>query len=186
MLQLTRRADYGLRLMLEVATRRNGSVTTAAVAQRQQIPYEFLRKVVQILVSRGLLISERGAGGGLTLPYSPEAISALDIVAAFESPALNRCTVDPARCDRRDVCAAFPIWVEAQRQVERVLGEARLSDLVERQRTLESVGRDAKRTGTEGRHGDRRSAVRSAPALEPGSISAQRERSGIGGAQHVP
>jgi Rrf2 family protein len=138
MLQLTRRADYGLRLMLEVAARRNGSVTTAAVAQRQQIPYECLRKVVQTLVSRGLLLSERGAGGGVTLAYPPEAISVLDIVAAFESPALNRCTVDPARCDRRDVCAAFPVWVEAQREVERVLAGTRLVDLVDKQRRLES------------------------------------------------
>ncbi len=138
MLQLTRKADYGLRLMLELAAQSDGSLTVADVSQRQQIPYEFLRKVAQTLVSQGLLVSERGARGGLALARPAEKITVLDIVRAFESPALNRCTVDPPRCDRRDVCAAYPVWVEAQNEVERVLGGARLSSLVDRQEVLDA------------------------------------------------
>lgn len=141
MLQLTRKADYGLRLMLEVALHSDGAMTTAEAARRQRIPYQFLRKVGQTLVCRGLLASERGGGGGLTLARPAERISLLDIVRAFESPALNRCTVDPPRCDRRDVCVVYPVWVEAQYEVERVLGGSRLSDMVERQAAWERASR---------------------------------------------
>ena len=134
MLQLTRKADYGLRLMIEVGACANGPTSTAAVARRQQIPYPFLRKVVKTLVASGLLTSERGLHGGLSLGRPAADISMLDIIRAFDSLALNRCTVDPPLCDRRALCPAFPVWAEAQKQVEGTLGRARISDLVQWQR----------------------------------------------------
>lgn len=140
MLQLTRKADYGLRLMLEVGGSPNGTTTTAEAAQRQQIPYEFLRKVAQTLVSQGLLVSERGVRGGFTLARPAEAISVVDVVRAFGSPALNLCCTDPPRCDRRDICAVHHVWVEAQIEMERVLGGSLLSSLINRQAMLDRRG----------------------------------------------
>ena len=147
MFQLTRKADYGLRLMLEVGGSPGGATTTAEVVQRQQIPYEFLRKVAQTLVSHGLLVSERGVRGGFTLARPAETTSVLDIVRAFESPALNLCCVEPPRCDRRDICAVYPVWVEAQIEVERALSNASLSSLIKRQAMLDrrGAGRQATR-----------------------------------------
>ena len=129
MLGLTRKADYGLRLMLEVASAQRGVVRTAHVARRQQIPYQFLRKVAQTLVASGLLASERGPRGGLSLARPAQDISVLDIVGTFDAPALNRCTMAPPTCDRRDCCAVFPVWARAQAQVERILSGALLSQL---------------------------------------------------------
>jgi Rrf2 family protein len=154
MLHLTRKADYGLRLMLDVGGSPSGTTTTAEAAQRQQTPYEFLRKVAQTLVSRGLLVSERGVHGGLTLARPAETISVLDIVHAFESTALNLCCTDPPRCDRRDICAVYPVWVDAQTEVERVLGGCRLSSLIDRQARLDR----------------RRSAHRAAHQADPGEM----------------
>ncbi len=146
MLQLTRKADYGLRLMLEVGARTDGFIATVEVARRQGIPHEFLRKVAQTLVP-GLLASERGIRGGLALARPAEEITVLDIVRALDSPALNRCTTAPPRCDRRDVCAVYPVWVEAQKEVDRVLGSVRLSSLIGRQAMLDrrGAGRQATR-----------------------------------------
>lgn len=136
MLQLSRKTDYGLRLLLEVAAHTEGPISTAEAASRQQMPYEFLRKVAQTLVSQGLLASERGVRGGLSLARPAETITVLEIVRAFQSPSLNLCTIDPPRCDRRDICAMYPVWVEAQSEVERVLSGTRLSSLIGRQATL--------------------------------------------------
>ncbi|KKM69218.1 hypothetical protein LCGC14_1453060 [marine sediment metagenome] len=147
MLQLTRKADYGLRLMLEVGGSPSGTTTTAEAAQRQQIPYEFLRKVAQTLVSHGLLVSERGVRGGFTLARPAETISVWDIIRAFEPAALNLCCVDPPRCDRRDTCAVYPVWVEAQIAMDRVLAGCQLSSLIDRQAMLDRrrAGRQATR-----------------------------------------
>jgi Rrf2 family protein len=138
MLQLSREADYALCLMLEVGAHTEGAITTAEVARRQQIPYEFLRRyVAQTLVRQGLLVSVRGVGGGLTLARPAEKITVLDIVRAFDPLALNRCTADPPRCDCRELCPVYPVWAEAQYEVERVLGGTRLSSLIGRQVRLD-------------------------------------------------
>ena len=136
MLQLTRKTDYGIRLMLEVGTHGNGGMSTAEVARRQEIPYQFLRKVARTLANSGLLVSERGGKGGLTLARAPEDISVLDILRALGLPPINDCSVDPDNCPRREICAVFPVWFEAQREIERVLGAARLSKLVRAHRAL--------------------------------------------------
>ena len=60
MLQITRKADYAVRLMVEVAAHSGESVTTAEIAESQAMPYQFLRKVAQVLSAKGLLASERG------------------------------------------------------------------------------------------------------------------------------
>jgi Rrf2 family protein len=137
MLQLTRKADYGLRLLIEVAAHTQATVRTADVARRQQMPYQFLRKVVQTLVASGLLLSERGGQGGLSLPRPAETISMWDVVSAFGSPSLNRCTSDPPRCDRRDQCPVYSVWLQAQKEVERVLGAVSVADMVRRQAALD-------------------------------------------------
>lgn len=141
MFQLNRKADYGLRLMVEVGAHLQGTIGTAEIARRQQIPYHFLRKVVQVLVSHGLLASERGAGGGLTLARPAETITMLEIVRAFNGGGLSRCAIDPDYCDRRDRCAVYPVLLDAQQELERTLGGTPLSALIQRQQALERAGR---------------------------------------------
>jgi DNA-binding IscR family transcriptional regulator len=96
------------------------------------------------------VISERGGRGGLYLSRPPEEITVLDIVNAVGIPALNRCTVEPSRCDRRDSCAVYRVWVEAQTAVERVLGRTRLSEVIERQAALTRAGRGGSLAGATG------------------------------------
>jgi Rrf2 family protein len=158
MFQLTRKADYGIRLMVEVAGRSGASTVTKEIAARQDIPYQFLRKVAQTLVTKGLLSSARGAKGGLSLARPAESITALDIVAAFDLPYLNRCISDPTQCPRRDVCAVYPVWVEAQKAVEQVLGGVRLSDMVRRQEIL--IGNGLVALSSHGHMGHRKRATK--------------------------
>ena len=64
------------------------------------------------------------------------SVTMLDIVESLETVALNDCTFDPPRCDRRDRCAVFPVWVRLQTLVEGLLGSITLSELVEKQANL--------------------------------------------------
>ena len=136
MLQITKKADYAVRLMLEVALHSGGAITTAEIAERQDIPYQFLRKVALAMASRGLLVSERGGKGGLTLARPAEDISVLDVLRALDLPPINDCAIDPHNCSRREACAVFPVWFEAQRELERVFGGMPLSKLVRAHRAI--------------------------------------------------
>ena len=130
MLQLTRKADYGLRLMLEAAAAGDAFVTTRTVSRGQKIPYPFLRQAATVLASKGLLTTSRGPHGGVRLVQPAGGISLLDIANAFGGVALNACTAVPQSCARTNVCPAFPAWVEAQAAVERALAGTSLESLV--------------------------------------------------------
>lgn len=136
MFELTKKADYALRLMVEIAASKQSSLTTLEVARREDIPYEFLRKVAQELVAAGLLASSRGSHGGLALAHPAETISLLEIVRAVDEPAVSRCVIDPASCTRRNRCVIYPVWRRLQREVEGAMEAVLLSELAGRHRSV--------------------------------------------------
>ena len=136
MLELTKKADYALRLMVEIAASTESSLTTSEVARREEIPFQFLRKVAQELVAAGLLVGSRGSHGGLSLSHPAETISLLEIVRAVDEPAISRCVIDPAACTRRNRCVIYPVWRRLQREMERAMEAVLLSDLAERHRVV--------------------------------------------------
>lgn len=132
-MQLTRSADYAVRAMLDIADQNNlgpGRARTHKIAQRQDIPPALLAKLVPLLVRAGLLDSQRGARGGLSLARPASEISLLEIVEAIEGPiSLNRCTVANAQCDKIEHCTVYPIWQKAQDQLVGLLQSTSLADL---------------------------------------------------------
>lgn len=136
MLELTKKADYAIRLMVEIAASTESSLTTSEVASREEIPYQFLRKVAHDLVAADLLTSTRGSHGGLSLAHPAQTISLLEIVRAVDEPAVSKCITDPASCKRRSRCVIYPVWRRLQRELESAMETVLLSDLAERHREV--------------------------------------------------
>ena len=76
--------DYGLRVLMRLADQPDEPMTTAAIAEQFQIPYNHLAKVVQDLVRGGFVMSRRGAGGGIRLARAAETISLGEVVRCLE------------------------------------------------------------------------------------------------------
>jgi Rrf2 family protein len=130
---LSRRADYGMRAMMDIAARAPERVVVAEVARRQAIPPSFLAKIIPALARAGLVRTTLGAGGGITLARPPEEISLLHIIEAIDGPfALNLCSIDPKQCQHYSTCSACEVWGKAQAQLNRTLARTRLADLVKR------------------------------------------------------
>lgn len=132
-MQITRSADYAVRAMVDIADKTSAEevrARTHMVAQRQDIPPALLAKLVPLLVRAGLLDSQRGARGGLSLARPSSEISMLEIVEAIEGPiAVNRCTATPVQCDKVDHCAIHPVWQQAQDYLVHLLKTTSLADL---------------------------------------------------------
>ena len=81
---ISRSSEYAIRALTFLATESDGRHHLARdMAERLGIPAPFLGKVLQPLVLRGLLTSQRGRGGGFRLAKAPEAITLLAIVQAL-------------------------------------------------------------------------------------------------------
>ena len=115
-MQISRRADYGVRVILDLATNsQNGRTSTHEIAARQSIPNPFLAKIISQLSLAGLVITFRGAGGGVSLSRPSSEISLLNVIEALEGPiALNRCLIEPDQCPQNDHCPVHGIWAKAQ------------------------------------------------------------------------
>ncbi len=107
---ITREADYAIRVVLYLARRADDekTISTAELSDEMEIPYRFLRKIVRRMVDAGLVLSQRGKGGGVSLAVPAAGISLLDVLHAIDpkSVMLNACLEEDPNCDRLSVCPA--------------------------------------------------------------------------------
>ena len=131
-MEITRRTDYGIRLMLALAEAGGGPVSVRELADRQTVPYAFARGIQRDLVAAGLARTKRGKSGGLFLARSASEITLLDVIEAVEGPiALNICTADPEWCQRMGACSVHQVWRGADALVKEYFGSKSLAGLVE-------------------------------------------------------
>jgi Rrf2 family protein len=129
-MQLTRAADYAVRVMVELSAMTPAArASLAELADQVQVPAAFLSKVLQQLAKGGLVTSRRGKGGGFELARGMASISLLDVLQAMDSePTLNICLTANG-CDRSPACAAHAVWLEAQERMREVLAAASIERL---------------------------------------------------------
>jgi Rrf2 family protein len=132
-MEISRRTDYGIRVILDLATLPGEERTsTQDIADRQNIPSPFLAKIVSQLSLAGLVTTYRGAGGGVALARPPSEINLLQVIEALEGPIrLNRCSNQPEACPRNERCSVHDIWVQAQDSLISLLQGKTFDELVE-------------------------------------------------------
>ncbi len=128
---LTRKADYAIRMMADLAQLSDSQwVDVGVIAQRQDVTRPFMAKIASQATVAGLLTTQRGKGGGLALSQSSDKITLMQILEAMDGPiVLNQCTFEPSRCPRSNQCAVHPIWEKAQQQLDELLSNTFLSEV---------------------------------------------------------
>lgn len=129
-MKLTRETDYAMRAVLQLTCATEMTLTAEDLSVRSGVPREFMKKILTRLVRTGIVRSERGSCGGVTLARSPEELTILEILVAIEGPLrLNRCLEAPPACPHVGSCAMQAVWVRAQRAVEEILSGATFADM---------------------------------------------------------
>jgi Rrf2 family protein len=130
-MQLTRAADYAVRVMVHLAALPAGTrANREALAEAAQVPSQFMGKVLQSLTRAQLILSYRGAQGGFELARPSARINMLEVIEAIEGPiCLNVCLAGDEACGRRWWCGAHDVWRDAQASLVAVLRNAPLDRL---------------------------------------------------------
>lgn len=130
-MQLTRAADYGVRVMVHLAGLPRGTrVSLPELAAVAEAPVSFLSKVLQALTHVDLIQSRRGQAGGFALTSRGRLASMRQVIEAVDGPIrLNTCLIPGRTCGRKAWCPAHPVWVKAQEAMLAVLEDARIADL---------------------------------------------------------
>jgi len=130
-MQLTRAADYAVRVMIHLATVTHGERNSLpAISAATGAPDSFLSKVLQTLTRARLISSRRGPAGGFEISERGRQASMRDVIEAVDGPmCLNVCLSEVRSCPRKGWCPAHPVWVNAQGAMLEVLSRAMIADL---------------------------------------------------------
>jgi Rrf2 family protein len=85
--------EYALRAVCHLAARAPAAQTTDQIAAATRVPKPYLSKVLQALSRKGVVHSQRGIGGGMTLVKTPATLTILEVVSAVEP--INRIKTCP-------------------------------------------------------------------------------------------
>ena len=99
---LNQATDYALRMSLFLSKKGSNDIVDAAtICEEELIPKRFLFKIARNLTKAGIVKSVRGKDGGFMLVRRPEDITIYDIIEAIEeSIPLNKCLIDPNKCNK--------------------------------------------------------------------------------------
>ncbi|RNA64901.1 Rrf2 family transcriptional regulator [Prosthecochloris sp. ZM_2] len=102
---LTKHTDYAIRALLTLAGHPDDYLSARRIAEEQQIPYQFLRGLLQELARAGFVSSREGAGGGVKLEKAPESISVREVIELFQGRVeLSECMFRKQLCANRSNC----------------------------------------------------------------------------------
>ena len=130
------RGDYGLRALVFLASRRDPKepVQIHAIAERQQIPEDYLRQLLVNLRLAGLVRSVRGPHGGYLLAKAPSQITMGEVIEVLEGPPermhCSHVAEGKPRCALLAGCNIRAGWTAAVEAMAKVLHGTTLADLV--------------------------------------------------------
>jgi Rrf2 family protein len=128
-MQLTRAADYAVRVMIQLAALPNHArVSLPMLAQATGAPESFLSKVLQSLARGEFITSQRGQSGGFSITPRGRQASMRAVIEAIDGEiCLNVCLMHGRSCPRKARCPAHPVWARAQEAMLEVLSSASIA-----------------------------------------------------------
>lgn len=139
-MRLTMFTDFGLRVLLVLASRRDSLVTNPEISAAFGISDTHLMKVAQALARLGWVETIRGRSGGMRLAVDPERLSLRRIVETLESDfALVECFGADNRCVLTGGCGVERALAEALRKFYAELERHSLADLARRSPALKKL-----------------------------------------------
>jgi len=124
---------YGLRALIEIG-KNQGPVLQKKIAEKQEIPLNYLDSIITGLKNAGLIINQGGKGSGYILARKPEEISVYHIYRAF-SPELQlvNCFCETNECHRSLMCPAKDVWFEMNARIKEFMESRTLKEMIEYQ-----------------------------------------------------
>ncbi len=132
--------DYCLKALILLAERfpSGQPQRVEEIAAAQNIPENYLRRLLLELKRGGLVASQKGPNGGYVLARHPAKISMADVVLLIEGDYVPveclEAGVMNSICQRGDACAMRQVWCEIRDNVNAILRRTTLQSLTERRR----------------------------------------------------
>ena len=129
MIKVSKKSQYGLRAMVLLAKNYKAKqiLSTKIISKKEEVPFDFLEKIISQLEKADLVESKKGVQGGYILSRSPAKITANDIVSVLEG---EDSTVDCTFCQKTKKCLTRNVWKKIDMAISKTLKSITLADLI--------------------------------------------------------
>lgn len=129
MISVTSKSRYAVVALAELArSGEAGPVPIAQIAERRQMPLQFLEQLFSTLRRAGLLNSQRGVRGGYTLARPADEITVLEVVQALDGKV------------GEEGKEAGGIWAEGVEALREVFRSTTIADIARREASEAGAG----------------------------------------------
>jgi Rrf2 family protein len=128
MISVTSKSRYAVVAMAELARSGDRPVPIGAIAERREMPVQFLEQLFSTLRRSGLLASHRGVKGGYTLARPADEITVLEVVQALDGKL------------GEEGKEAGGIWEEGVEALRGVFAGNTIADIARREAETEGAG----------------------------------------------
>lgn len=136
-MNITNQADYAIRAMLYLARLGPGKqVPSSVIAEEMSISRLFLSRINSQLSNAGLIITRRGARGGVSLAREPKDISIYAVLSAIDGPiCLIDCNKSAEFCSHLN-CPFRSFWQETQEMLYQRLSNTSFQDILDNEKQV--------------------------------------------------
>ena len=129
-MRISAKADYAVRAAVELAAAGDEPLTAETVAERQDIPVQFLQKIFHEMRRARLVSSQRGRDGGHRLARPADEISVADVLRAVEGPLAEVRGTPPESVSYNGAAKPLQdVWIALRTNMRTVLEGVTLADL---------------------------------------------------------
>ncbi|MBY0312116.1 MAG: Rrf2 family transcriptional regulator [Phycisphaerales bacterium] len=127
---LSQATGYAATALGYLATAGGVPMLVKEIAEACAIPGPYLAKIVNSLRRVGLVQTQRGVGGGVTLAKRPQDISLFDIAELLGDPICQRrCMLGVSECSDERACPAHRFWSQHRDETLLFLQRTTIADI---------------------------------------------------------
>ena len=127
---MSQATGYAASAMGHIAAAGGKPVLVKEIADAAGIPPAFLAKIVQSLSRQGLVITQRGVGGGVTLSREASQISLFEVCTAMHDPSVESCCMlGVSECSDERACPCHTFWTAHRTAYHHFLQKTSIADI---------------------------------------------------------
>jgi Rrf2 family protein len=131
MLRLSKKVEYALIAMQYIATNRGRVVSAKEIAEHYDVSFEFLSKILQLLMRGQYISSQQGVSGGYMLSIDTNVVSVGEVIEAVEGRAVivKCCGKGETQCNLQRKCSIKTPMAILQQRIDNVLYSMTIAQL---------------------------------------------------------
>lgn len=132
-MRLSKSCLYGIWATIYLASIKDRKyIPIREISKKLDIPFHFLTKILQALARSGIVLSLRGANGGVALANSPNKIHLKDVIVSIDGPGtFSGCVLGLSKCDEKNPCPIHERWSPIKNRIEELANKTSLLNLAE-------------------------------------------------------